>query len=118
MSQYVAYGPVQGVTDVITPGRLLVYGALAYFGWFHVLKPAREDRRRQAEAAARVQIIPKGQALPGKGWFVRCYNYRKGNRDRRVKEIWGPYATKAEAQAKLADARGQGYYPTVSRSSR
>lgn len=50
------------------------------------------------------------------GWYVKLYDYPKGHRDRELKFVEGPFATKQEA-ADLADDERAVWYPEVVRSA-
>jgi hypothetical protein len=60
------------------------------------------DNPEKVQAALRrAKGATKGSAKgAGPGWYALLYNYEKGNKDRRLKAFEGPFATKAEAEAK------------------
>jgi hypothetical protein len=49
----------------------------------------------------------------GEGWYVKLYNYPRGNAERRLKATEGPYETKQEAQS-VATEKEDDWYPVVS----
>lgn len=61
-------------------------------------------------------IAPPRDRKSGREWWVQLYNYEKGNPDRRQKGLYGPYATKAEAEAR-ADREKDVWYVKVVRAT-
>lgn len=91
-------------------GKALLWLALLAvggYGAYYLYKKSREDEDFEPERDDR-----DDDRDDESGYWVKLYNYPRGNRDRRLKSVEGPFETRSEAE-EVARQNEDVWYPAV-----